>query len=88
MSTEINDSLAALRLMKKYGGFDPDQVLLPEEEAAVVVEVKPKTLESWRQRGVELEFTRLGRKIRYRLSALLEYRNRSLRNNSEAKSAA
>lgn len=72
-------------VLAKYKGVDPEHALLPDTEAALLVEQEPKTLEDWRVRGVEIPFVKLGRRVRYRLSDLLAYRSRTFRSTREAK---
>jgi hypothetical protein len=64
-------------VLKKYEGLDPSLVHLDEREAAVLTNQSPKTLESWRNRGEGLPFLKLGRRIRYRLSDVLEFLDRN-----------
>lgn len=40
-------------ILKKYEGVDPQQVLIPDTEAALLLELgSTKTLEDWRSKGV------------------------------------
>ena len=48
--------------------------LLDEKAAASVIDVNPGTLSVWRSTGrYELPFLKIGRKVRYRHSDLLEW---------------
>jgi hypothetical protein len=75
-----------LLLLEKYKDFDPEQVLLPPLETAVLTHTDSngKTLESWRNQGIELPFIKLGRAVRYRLSDVLAYRARAFSSSREA----
>jgi hypothetical protein len=64
-------------VLAKYKGVNPEHALLPDTEAALLVEQEPKTLEDWRIKGIELPFVKLGRRVRYRLADLLAYRSRT-----------
>ena len=85
MSTEIHSAPAYLAILAKYDGVDPEQVLLDDKETAILVEQKPKTLESWRNEGRELPFVKLGRYVRYRLADVLRYRSRTFSSSREAR---
>ena len=74
-----------LAILAKYEGVDPDQVLLVDKEAAILVEQATKTLEGWRNEGRELPFVKLGRYVRYRLSDVLRYRSRTFTSSREAR---
>ena len=56
-----------------------------EDQAAIALNTKPRSLESWRQNGTGPEFIRLGgRMVRYKGSALLKYIDeRTFRSTSE-----
>ena len=75
-----------LLLLKKYEDYDPEQVLLPPLEASILTHTDEggKTLESWRNQGIELPFVKAGRSIRYRLSDVLVYRARTFRSSRES----
>jgi|MTBAKSStandDraft_2_1061841.scaffolds.fasta_scaffold03253_13 excisionase family DNA binding protein len=48
--------------------------LLTPEEAAAYLKVKPETLASWRHFGKpELQYFRVGRLIRYRMSDIINF---------------
>lgn len=48
-----------------------EKQLLTEDEAAVVLAIKPQTLAAWRCRGAQsLPFVKIGRAVRYRVSDL------------------
>jgi len=51
---------------------DPQKTvpLLDQDQAAEVLSVRPRTMESWRCRGGGPPFVRIGRHVRYRLSDL------------------
>ena len=73
-------------VLKRYEGMDPALVLLDERETAAVTEQSPKTLESWRNRGENLPFLKLGRRVRYRLSDVLSFLDdNTFRSTREAK---
>jgi len=46
---------------------------LTELEAAAILQVKPRRLRWWRERGVGPPYVRFGRLVRYRESALLAW---------------
>ena len=51
--------------------------LLTTPEAAQLLQVTPGTLENWRVTGrYELPFVKVGRRVRYRESSLVEWLNR------------
>ena len=64
-------------VLQKYEGADPDHVRLDPREAAILTGQTEKTLEGWRTAGKELPFLKLGRRIRYRLSDVLDFINRN-----------
>lgn len=49
--------------------------LLKERDAARVLTISTRTLQAWRTRGVGPAFVRIGRAVRYRLSAMMEFMN-------------
>jgi len=76
----------AAALLERYEGVDPSKVYLTPAEAAALVFVTPKTLETWRSDGRELPFSKLGRYCLYKLSDVIAYRERSVfRSAKEAK---
>jgi excisionase family DNA binding protein len=56
--------------------------LLTESEAAEYLNLPPRTLSTWRQRGGGPRFTRLSRNVRYRQHDLDEFVNAGLRDNT------
>ncbi len=48
-------------------------VLMNEDQAAQVLTVGTKTLQSWRVRGVGPRFIRIGRLVRYTMEELMRY---------------
>ena len=50
-----------------------DLQLLNEKQVAEALGLSVKTLRSWRLRGVELPFIKLGKSVRYRLSEIEAY---------------
>jgi len=50
-----------------------DEPLLPPEDAARHIKVKPQTMAAWRYRGVGPSYVRVGKLIFYTPSALREY---------------
>ena len=50
-----------------------DEPLLPEEEAAKALRVKPQTMATWRHRGQGPSYVRVGKLIFYKPSHLREY---------------
>jgi predicted DNA-binding transcriptional regulator AlpA len=54
--------------------YQPDD-LLKEEEAAHVLRVSVRTMQTWRRRKSGPAYVRVGRLIRYRWSAILEFMN-------------
>lgn len=48
---------------------------LPQEEAAALLNLKPKTLEAWRYAGRGPRFVKFGRLVRYRVRDLEEFMN-------------
>jgi hypothetical protein len=70
-------SSALADILRKYEGLDPALVHLDEKETAVLTGQSPKTLESWRNRGQELRFLKLGRRVRYRLADVLAFLDRN-----------
>jgi hypothetical protein len=64
---------ALAELLKRFEGIDPAHVVLDEKETSVLTGQSPKTLESWRNRGQELPFLKLGRRVRYRLSDVIAF---------------
>jgi len=86
LTQTVQDLPRDLAILKKYEAFDPEQVLLEIEEAAELThtDTRGKTLEAWRAKGIELPFVKLGRKVRYRLVDVLEYRSRVFRSSREA----
>jgi hypothetical protein len=56
--------------------------LLTEGEAAEYLNVPPRTLSTWRQRGGGPRFARLRRNIRYRLFDLDAFVNAGMRDNT------
>lgn len=58
----------------------PDQILLDEADAVQLLKVTKRTLATWRQQG-HLKFGKIGGKIYYRLSDILEgFRKESKQN--------
>lgn len=64
-------------LLQRTQGIDPTFVHLSETEAADCLDLEPKTLEDWRRLGLELPFLKIGRSVRYRLSDILAFLDRS-----------
>lgn len=50
-----------------------DEPLLPEEDAARELKVKPATMSAWRYRGIGPEYVRVGKLIFYTPSQLRRY---------------
>jgi Helix-turn-helix domain len=50
-----------------------DEPLLPEDEAARELKVKPQTLAAWRHRGQGPAYVQVGKLVRYTPSALRAY---------------
>lgn len=50
-----------------------DEPLLPAEDAAKHLKVKPQTMASWRCRGIGPEYVRVGKLIFYKPSQLRRY---------------
>ena len=50
-----------------------DEPLLPAEDAAEHLKVKPQTMASWRYRGIGPEYVRVGKLIFYKPSQLRRY---------------
>jgi Helix-turn-helix domain len=50
-----------------------DSVLLTESDAAKKATVKPETLRKWRTRGRGPVYIKIGGKVRYQMSDLLEF---------------
>jgi hypothetical protein len=69
---------AYLQILERYANANPETVFLDINETCALTEQKGKTLEMWRHKGLELPFMKLGRKIRYRLSDVLAFRERSI----------
>lgn len=74
-----NDGRPVLvQVVSFYEGVDPTLVDLSEGLAAACLNQRPKTLESWRVQGIGPRFLKYGRAIRYRLSDIIEFREKSL----------
>ena len=71
-------------IMARHAGADPDLVTLTPYEAAGALGLEVKTLESWRHQGRELPFLKIGRRVGYRLSDVLAYRERHLYRSTRA----
>ncbi len=57
-----------------------DDELLTTEEASRFLKLRPNTLEIWRLKGIGPKFYRIsGRTVRYRLSDLMEFVEKSVR---------
>jgi excisionase family DNA binding protein len=61
--------------------------LLNEKEVAEILGISVRTLQSWRVKGGELKFIRLGRAVRYRQCDLDEFVQGNL-NNSTSEAGA
>ena len=53
---------------------NPDD-LLKEDEAAALLRVSVRTLQAWRTKSTGPRYVRLGRLVRYRRGALINYMN-------------
>jgi hypothetical protein len=63
--------LASRNTLARLTRPDADDPLFDEKQAADYIDVQPGTLANWRSTGrYSLAFVRVGRKIRYRKSAL------------------
>ena len=60
--------------MEPSRGFDPDQLLTPEDAASFLA-IKSETLAHWRTRQQGPAFRKIGRAIRYRRGDLITYSN-------------
>ena len=87
MDTPYLPTMTALAaVLERSKGIDPKMVHLDEVTAAACLGQQPKTLESWRRAGKELPFIKLGRRVFYRLSDVLECLSRNTyRTSREAK---
>lgn len=56
------------------GIFDPDEIGIPDTEAAKVLNVKVATLASWRAQGKGPRFFKVGRSILYTPKTIREFR--------------
>ncbi|CTQ56846.1 DNA binding domain, excisionase family [Roseibium album] len=56
--------------------------LLNEKEVAEILGISVRTLQSWRVKGGELKFIRLGRAVRYRQCDLDEFVQGNLKNST------
>ncbi len=68
--------------MQRFKDVDPTLVHMNEADAAACLGQAPKTLESWRRQGKELPFIKLGRRVQYRLSDVLECLERNIYSSS------
>ena len=66
-----------IAILQKYEGTDPDLVRLDPRETSILVGQTEKTLEGWRNEGKELPFLKLGRRVQYRLSDVLDFLRRN-----------
>ena len=58
--------------------MDPNTTLLTEQAAAKILDLKPATLQRWRSENwTELPYIKIRHLVRYRLSDLLEFLDRS-----------
>jgi predicted DNA-binding transcriptional regulator AlpA len=48
--------------------IDLDEPLIPEQEIAAAIGVKPQTLSAWRNQGEGPRFVKVGKLVRYRTS--------------------
>ena len=62
-----------LTIAERYAGMDPRMVRLTPAEAAALLELAPKTLESKRGDGTGPRFLKIGRTVAYRLCDVLDY---------------
>jgi hypothetical protein len=53
--------------------FNPDDIRIPEAEAAKILGVKPETLAQWRWQGRGPRFRKVGRTIQYTPRFIKEY---------------
>ena len=75
---DLSPPVSALAdILKRFEGIDPTHVVLDERETSVITGQSQKTLEGWRNRGQDLPFLKLGRRVRYRLSDVLAFMDRN-----------
>jgi hypothetical protein len=63
-----------LQELTQNGAVNPELVLLNDVSAGIILDTKQSTLAVWRSTGrYNLPFIKIGKRVRYRLSDLLDF---------------